>query len=120
MRFLIHFFIPVSVVVALAACAPAAQEPEPAAEEPPCTEADVEALKKLLKEYEAAINAADTAAWLALLTNDAIWMPPEEAILVGKEKIGPWGQAAFDYANLEGVHSGRGIRIRRFIRHHPL
>ena len=109
MRFLIHFFILISVVVAFAACAPATQEP--AAEEPPCTEADVEALKKLLKEYEAAINAADTAAWLALLTDDAIWMPPEEAILVGKEKIGPWGQAAFDYANLEYGLSAEEIEV---------
>ena len=41
MKFLTHFFIPISVVVALAACAPAAQEPEPAAEEAPSTEADL-------------------------------------------------------------------------------
>jgi len=85
MKFLTHFFIPLSVVVALAACAPATQEPEPAAEEPPCTEADMEAIKKLEEEFTAAFKRGDADAMTSMMTDDAVAMLPGVPTAVGRE-----------------------------------
>ena len=97
--FLTHFFILISVVVALAVCAPAAQEP--AAEEPPCTEADMEAINKVLEQELAAVNSGDAEAFQAAITNDAVLMPPNEPPVTGKEAILAWQQAFFDQATVQ-------------------
>ncbi len=85
-----HFFILISMVVALAACAPATQEP--AAEEPPCTEADMEAINKVLEQEVAAINAGDVEAFVALFTDDAVLMAPGEPAVIGTEAVRSWAQ----------------------------
>ncbi len=90
MKFKTHFFILISMVVALAACAPATQEP--AAEEPPCTEADMEAINKVLEQEVAAINAGDVEAFAALFTDDAVLMAPGEPAVIGTEAVRSWAQ----------------------------
>ena len=101
MKYLMHFLIPISVAVVLAACAPATQEPEPAAEEAPTTEADVEAIATSLEQELAAVNSGDAEAFQAAITNDAVLMPPNEPPVTGKEAILAWQQAFFDQATVQ-------------------
>ncbi len=86
MRFLIILLG--AICLALPACTPPAeQKAEPPAEEAPSTEADVAALNEVIKQWEEAINAADLERCSAMLTDGAIWMPPNESAIVGKEAI---------------------------------
>src|SRR5207248_10352394 len=48
------------------------------------------ALIRAHEDYLAAINANDPDALLAMLTDDAIYLPPHEPAIVGKEAIRPW------------------------------
>src|ERR671937_389428 len=47
------------------------------------------------EEYLAAINANDLEAVLAMLTDDAIYLPPHEPAVAGKEAIRPWLEGYF-------------------------
>jgi uncharacterized protein (TIGR02246 family) len=57
--------------------------------------ADVETIKKLSHEYGATVTAGDVDGFLDLFTDEAILMPPNTAMIIGKEKIRPLVQAAF-------------------------
>jgi uncharacterized protein (TIGR02246 family) len=61
----------------LAACYPVQQD----------TEADVAAIRALLADYDAAVNAGDPAAIAALYADDVISMPPDAAGRIGLETI---------------------------------
>jgi uncharacterized protein (TIGR02246 family) len=51
------------------------------------TQADVEAIKTLLAEYDAAATAGNVDAYMALYADDAVSMPPNEPARTGKEEI---------------------------------
>ena len=53
------------------------------------------ALARAHEDYLAAINANDAAAVLALLTDDAVYLPPNEPAVAGKAAIGPWLEGYF-------------------------
>ena len=111
MKFRTLFFIPISVVVALAACAPAAQEPELAAEEPPRTEADMEAINKVLEQEVAAINAGDVEAFVALFTDDAVLMPPGDPAGIGTQAVRSWTQELFDQFTVQYTATSEEIVV---------
>ena len=48
------------------------------------------ALARAHEDYLVAINANDLEAVLAMLTDDAIYLPPHEPAVAGKEAIRPW------------------------------
>ena len=76
----------ISLALIVAGCAPAPEQPEPAAEAPTQAE-DVAAIKKLIDDYLAAANAGDVSAVAAFYTDDAIRMPPNAPAKIGKEAI---------------------------------
>ena len=53
---------------------------------------DVEAIKAVLQQYEAALNASNTAQALQLYTADGVFMPQHSASAVGTEQV----KAAYD------------------------
>jgi ketosteroid isomerase-like protein len=57
------------------------------------SEADVQALNKLQSEVDSAIIAGETDRYLALLTEDAVLMPPNGPPVSGREAIGSWNRA---------------------------
>jgi uncharacterized protein (TIGR02246 family) len=72
----------------------------------PSTESETVAIKKLLlKDYIEAENAGDVNAKLALFTDDAVLMPPNETIVSGKEAIRSWQQATYDQVALQVTDS---------------
>lgn len=64
------------------------QQGEEVAEEPVVeVEADVEAIKKITDDFNAAINAGNIDKLVSLYTDDAVRIPPNKPALVGKEAI---------------------------------
>ena len=93
-----------ALVVSLTACAPAAEEPEPAVEETPTTEANVEAINAVREQEGAAIEAGDIEGFLALTTADVVWMPPNQPLVMGQEALRSWTKAFVDQFGVQ-IHS---------------
>lgn len=88
-------------LAATIACAPAADEGEPAAGDVVSTEADTEeadmaAIDALRGSFAAALSAGDVDGMMANYTEDALQMPPNEAALTGKDAIRARHQAFAD------------------------
>lgn len=71
-------------VVTMATCVPA---PEPVGEEAPGTDADVDAINAAYDQSLATQKEGDVDAWLALFTEDVVFMPPNQIVVVGKEAV---------------------------------
>lgn len=62
----------------------------------------VEAISQRRNQWIAAINAADADGFVAVLTEDAVWLPMAQAGITGKEQIrrwlvGPFAEFAYEY-----------------------
>jgi uncharacterized protein (TIGR02246 family) len=78
------------------------QQSEEVAEEPAVdVAADLEAIKKISDEWSAAFNAGDIDKLVSLFTDDAVRIPPNKPILIGKEAIRGWIQWLFDQVTME-------------------
>jgi len=84
MKNLIVFFLGIAIL-SICACA-----------EKIDTEADIEAIKNLTDEYDAAVNSGDLDSWVSLFTDDAVRMPPNSPALVGKDAIRSVMQSSFE------------------------
>ena len=90
-----------ALVIIVGACAPAVEQPGPALEGPDTTEADIEAVTELVQKLHEQWTAGDVDAAMANFADDAVAMPSNEPVVVGKEAIrlrrarhisttGPW------------------------------
>jgi uncharacterized protein (TIGR02246 family) len=75
------------LVVAFAGCAPASED---------TTEADVEAINQVVRDYARALNAEDTDGVVAVFADAAVHMPANSPALAGKEAIRSQFQAVFE------------------------
>ncbi|MFC6585443.1 YybH family protein [Sulfitobacter aestuariivivens] len=55
-----------------------------------------EAVHQAHERYLAAINANDTDAFLATVTDDIVFIAPNSPVMVGKTQVGPWVRGYFD------------------------
>ena len=53
-------------------------------------EADIQALTELTDKVEALWNAGDITNYMDLVDDDAIWLPPNEPAVFGKEAVRGW------------------------------
>jgi uncharacterized protein (TIGR02246 family) len=53
-------------------------------------EADVEAIKGLEADVMKAVNEGDLERYLALLSDDVVWMAPTQPTVTGKEAVKKW------------------------------
>ena len=86
----------------IAACAPAAEEP---VEEAATTEADVEAINAVREQEVAAINAEDIEGFLACFTDDAVLMPPNEPPAIGEEAMRSWSEEFLNQFTVQGAYT---------------
>jgi uncharacterized protein (TIGR02246 family) len=93
MRFIL--FVTLIVCLVFAFCAPP-PEPQHEAEEAPSTEADVEAIKSVNVALINALNSSDASAAVALVTDNAVDLPPNRPAVIGKEAIRSFVQSDFD------------------------
>jgi uncharacterized protein (TIGR02246 family) len=94
MRFCPGIPVLIAFMLILASCSPAPEEP---AAEVRSQAEDVAAIKTLADDAIAAHNAGDAAAIAALLTDDAVLMPPNEPTVIGKEAAQSGAQTVFDH-----------------------
>jgi len=81
----------------LSACAPQAeQQAERVVDESTSTETNVEAIKRVNVNLINAFNAGDASAAVALVTDDAVDLPPNRPAVMGKEAIRSFVQSDFD------------------------
>ena len=107
MRFYPGFVPPLCLAVALTACSPAGEPQGPA------TAADLAAINGVHDEYFSAMNSGDAAGYVARLTEDVVFMPPNEQATIGQEANRARIQRAFDQAEFENdllFGGGRGFR----------
>lgn len=67
------------------------------------TEADIEAITGLYEKWASALKSGDAQAYIENLTDDAVWMPPNEAALEGKVAIRDWLAALFEQIRVEEI-----------------
>ena len=53
-------------------------------------EADIEALKSITDKVMKAFNEGDLESFMTTITDDAVFMPPGEPVIIGKEAIRNW------------------------------
>ena len=99
MRFYPGFLPPLCLAVALTACSPAG-EPRGLA-----TAADVAAINRVHDEYFSAMNVGDAAGYVACLTEDVVFMSPNEPATIGKEANRARIQTTFDQTTFEMTSS---------------
>jgi uncharacterized protein (TIGR02246 family) len=67
------------------------QKAEEVAEEPVAdVEADVAAIENLQNQVVKAFNEGNLEAFMATIADDAVYMPPGESVLIGKDAIRNW------------------------------
>jgi len=69
------------------ACQPAEEPAEPAPAATTSTEADDEALRELSRQGVAEFNAGNLDGLMALYADDAVHMPPNNPIIIGKDSL---------------------------------
>jgi len=78
------------------------QKSEEVAEEPVVDiNADVEAIKALFAHNSSVINSGDLEGWIDQFTEDAIFMPPNSAVLKGKEAGREFARPWYEQLNME-------------------
>ena len=75
---------------------------EEEAEQPAAdVEADIEAIKALLAHNSSGINSGDLEGWINQFTEDAIFMPPNSAVLKGKEAVREFARPWYEHLDME-------------------
>jgi len=64
-------------------------------------EADIEAIKALLAHNSSGINSGDLEGWINQFTEDAIFMPPNSAVLKGKEAGREFARPWYEHLSME-------------------
>lgn len=72
-------------------------------------EAEIAAIRRLFERYDSTATAGQAEQWMSLLSDDVIWMVPNQAALVGKDAV--WGRVR-SFFSLNLVHVGTVDEIR--------
>lgn len=65
------------------------------------SEKDVAAIRDLFQRFDDTANAGDAQGWMTLLSDDVLWMVPNQAVLVSKEAVHTRVQPFFDQLDME-------------------
>jgi ketosteroid isomerase-like protein len=57
--------------------------------------AESDAIHRTLQEFVSAVNAGDLDQWLETLTDDVVFLPPDEPRIDGKDAVRPWVKENF-------------------------
>ena len=72
---------------------------------------DIAAIRDLFERYDSTINAGLAEQWMSLLSDDIIWMEPNQPAIVGKDAV--WGivGAFFSDLDMERVTGVDEVRV---------
>lgn len=106
-RYVLIRSAPIFLTLVLASCDRSPQRLPPAALQ---AEADLEAVMALVDDWDAALNASDVDASLALLADGAVLMPPGSPELSGKDAIRAWLEALHAQGAVNADNQVAGIQ----------
>ncbi len=89
-------------------------------EEATSTEADVEAINRVHDDHTTALNDGDTNAYVTLLAEGAVLMPPNQPVVFGVAAIREYRQTDFDQITLEVTRPSEEVVVAgdwSFVRH---
>ena len=66
-------------------------------------QADQDAIRQLFQQFDSTATAGQENEWMSLLTDDVLWMVPEQSSLVGKQAV--HGRVAPFFAELKMRHA---------------
>lgn len=73
---------------------------------------DVQSIKETIKDWNAAINAADIDRIVSFFADDAVRIPPNEPAAIGKEAIRANYKGMFDYITIHEDMVVRDVSVR--------
>lgn len=91
--------------LAMIACAPARQDQEAS------TAADEAAIRRMITDYVAAVDAGDRARFLAFFAEDAVLMPPDEGAIRGRAAFDTFVTPLFEQFVAKEQFSAEEIRV---------
>ena len=74
-------------------------------------EADVAAIEAVFRDSISKLKAGDLEGYLALFSEDIVWMPPNAKIEEGKDAVRQWGQPYFDQFTITQTASFDEVKI---------
>jgi ketosteroid isomerase-like protein len=83
----------------LSACAQGTER-SPGAD--PRSEADIAAIRGLFERYDSTVSGGLAEEWMSLLSDDIVWMVPDQDALVGKDAV--WGRVESLFSDLTMEH----------------
>ena len=105
-------FVVVAAVVSVTACGPN-HAPESTAASAPAPPADDEAgAHKAHEAYVQAINSNQLAAFLATVTDDIVFLPPNSQPIQGKAAVGAWVKDYMGAYRTEWVKTSKEFVVR--------
>ncbi len=108
MKYKCLFFLVMGLLM-VSACTPDTEQEQPAKQM--TTEADIAAIKDLVNQYGATINAGDLDLWISLWADHAIQMAPDAPAVIGKEKIRARRQSLFDLYDWKMTVDTEEVRV---------
>jgi len=74
-------------------------------------EAAAEVIKALYEQKVAALKAGDLDLWFDIYSVDVVYMPPNEAIVIGKDAVQQWVQPYFEQFDIGEIYSLDEIEV---------
>lgn len=94
-------------VALLPACAEGTEHSPSAGPE---SETDIAVIRGLFQRYDSTATVGQAEEWMSLLSDDIIWMVPNQPALVGKDAV--WGRVGPFFADLNMEHVGAVDEVR--------
>jgi len=90
------------------------QQGEKVAEEPVVdAEAEIEAIKDWFEKYEANNKAGDFDNYGSFYTEDVVWLPPDEPVVMGKDAILEYVRPLFEQYNFQPEMTVEEIKVAK-------
>ena len=117
-RFHMGWVMLLCLAVGVTACSQATEQAAPGPVVNPAD--DMAVINGVHDEHTAALNAGDAAAYVALLTEDAVLLPPNQPAVLGKDAIREYRQTTFEQNTLDVTRSSEEAMVAgdwAFVRH---
>lgn len=95
-------------IVSLTGCT---QKPESTSASAQQDQAEVEAIRHVFEQFDSTANAGQAEEWMSLLTEDVIWMIPNQTSLVGKQAVRGRVEPFFANLNMHHVTNVDEVRV---------
>jgi len=109
MRCPAHWIVLVVAAAALQGCASKAEQPAAAGQAN--TEKDVAAINAVQDREIATVAAASADSLLAVVANDAEYMPPDEPAVRGHDALKKWAENMFSQGSFSGRYTSSDVTV---------